>query len=498
MYQVRAQPTHTGAAYGIPRAPAVPRELTSAPAVSSEPSSLPLLGSLLLLVTSYMLLLSVPLLSRKAGAWPLVDSHVAKLAPLLPAASGAGLALGGAAALVFVLMRLAREAEQRPYAALAPALAAFSGCIAVGLRASLPLGGVASEHVAVFALVVSVLGGSLAQGRGAMARMFGVLCTVLPMLSLLLVVWVATGSELRAPTWAALSAATRAYLTILSVSSVSICLLSLVARNVAAELPVHRYPTLITARPGRADDSFAEECAALKQRALPSLRALGMGLLSLSVAFGAYKLLQRRESAAPIPVVQVQSLPAAAPTAAAAMAVEASPLRELVVTSLAPSEAQPSAESLVVPTVIEAAQPAQPAPVEAVERVPAATVYAPIEIAAPIPRARIKRARPEPRVQEPTRAERRAARAEAAASKQRVSEPAPARSEPAREEPRAVRKEPAVETPRVARKEPAAPAVAEKPARSGDDSLDALMDGALRGKGRPAPAGQSEDPIFGL
>ena len=56
--------------------------------------------------------------------------------------------------------------------------------------------------------------------------------------------------------------------------------------------------------------------------------------------------------------------------------------------------------------------------------------------------------------------------------------------------------------PRPVVKERAAPAPVEevapsKPAR-GDDRLDALMDGALCGKGKASAVGASDDPIFGL
>ena len=116
--------------------------------------------SLVLLGTSYVLLLAAPLVSARlsgfarAADWP-------SLAHWIPAASGAGLALGGGAALLLVLARLSKDIRQHPYACVAPALAAFSACVLIGLGAKLPLG--PSEPLCVFALALSVMGGSLVQ-----------------------------------------------------------------------------------------------------------------------------------------------------------------------------------------------------------------------------------------------------------------------------------------------------------------------------------------------
>lgn len=491
MYQGRAHAAQTAAVYGIPRAPAVPREL-SVPRPVAEPSALPLLGSLLLLVTSYMLLLSAPLLSQKLGAWPSASSPITRLAPLLPVASGAGLTLGGAAALVFVLMRMAREAERRPYAALAPALAVFSGCIAVGLKPQLPLG-VASEQVAVFALVVSVLGGSLAQASTFMTRLFGIVCTMLPTAALLLVVWIATGAEAAAPTLGALSASARAYLTILSVSSLAIGLLALIARNsVELSMPMQSITSARTLPPGLIgrDDSFSDDVAALRARALPSLRATGFALLSLCVAFAVFKvLLPRRESTQPIPVVHVQHTPV--------QAAQPVKLGELVVTSLAtepslqpssqPLEPTPEAPAAVLPepTLSKAEEPARVAPA-VVEEAPrkAAVSRSHSRRAHNHVAARATHSRTASPVQDSAREKReRVVEERQPAEAERVAE---AKSS----EPRVVQKERAQPAPALE----VAPA---KPAH-GDDSLDALMDGALRGKAKPSAVGASDDPIFGL
>jgi hypothetical protein len=129
------------------------------------PESPALWLSLALLGLGYLLVLLEPVLAQRVEAWSGQPWSSAVAQRWLPAVSAGGLALGGSAALLFVLSRLLQDVARRPYACLAPVLAVFCGFLLCGLRAKLPLSGVASEHVGILALVLAVLGGALVQER---------------------------------------------------------------------------------------------------------------------------------------------------------------------------------------------------------------------------------------------------------------------------------------------------------------------------------------------
>ena len=167
----------------------------SYPSVPEQPRTLAIAGSLLLVSLSYVLLLAAPVITRHFGTLAVGQLGLKTLESWLPLACGAGLVLGGASALVFVLTQITREAQRRPYVSLAPVLAAFSACVLIGLRAELPLPGVSSEHVAVFAVAVAVVGGSLVQMPRVSAQLLGMACTFLPPASLFGVLWVLSGSS---------------------------------------------------------------------------------------------------------------------------------------------------------------------------------------------------------------------------------------------------------------------------------------------------------------
>jgi hypothetical protein len=149
---------------------------------------LALLGTLLLLGIGYALLVTAPVvfqrfsLSVGSGGFGSV-SH----ATWLPAAAASGFAVGGAAALLYVLARLVRDIERQPYACLAPVLAVFTAFVLAGVRVDLPLfqdtaGSIplGSEHFAALAMAIVVLGGGLVQQRGLFFGLLGVVISLAP------------------------------------------------------------------------------------------------------------------------------------------------------------------------------------------------------------------------------------------------------------------------------------------------------------------------------
>jgi hypothetical protein len=147
---------------------------------------LALLGTLLLLGIGYALLVSAPVvfqrfsLSTGSGGFGSISN-----ASWLPAAAASGFAVGGAAALLFVLARLVRDIEHQPYACLAPVLAVFTAFVLAGVRAELPLHGFGSEHFSALAMAVAVLGGALVQQGGFVPGLLGMLVTLAPAATLI-------------------------------------------------------------------------------------------------------------------------------------------------------------------------------------------------------------------------------------------------------------------------------------------------------------------------
>ena len=88
-------------------------------------SSAALISSLLLLGASFTLLVLGPsLLARFQGS---AESMPA--GSYLNIAAASGIALGGGAAMIAVIARLVRDIELRPYVALSPVLAVFTGFV---------------------------------------------------------------------------------------------------------------------------------------------------------------------------------------------------------------------------------------------------------------------------------------------------------------------------------------------------------------------------------
>lgn len=483
---------------------------TQAPVLPSRNYALG--GALLLVSLSYLLLLSVPSASSHLRAMTEGYTGSAGSESWLPIASVAGIALGGAAALLFVLMHIAREASRQPYIAMSPVLAAFAGCILIGLRAELPVPGVAPAHVAVFALAVAVVGGALAQEAGIASRLMGLLFTALPSGSLLLVAWTVSG---KSDPWLALwslPASTRAYLTMLSVSSGAIALLAVLGRRLVAEPQRESWSLAaqadaIMAETYAREESWAADEAALSRRGLPTWLVATCSAAAVIAGFFALRtLLDNRASLATKALVQprtVEMQPTSAP-----LAVEA---------RVAPALAQPTVTALVAPVVIEPSVPAvEAAPVAAAlapdsaEREETTRVLALERIVSEAPRSRRAHRRPGRAVAAPVAAD---------SVKRTVDSKLEAKTEPLEAKPAKPEAKPAV----VAREEsptrasepvqkpkssladrllakPAAAKAPEKPvATRGDESLDELMDNVVKTKAKPkAGVGSTDDPIFGL
>jgi hypothetical protein len=322
--------------------------------VSGQPKTFAIAGSLLLVSVSYVLLLSAPVITRHLRS---VVSGVGgvKTFEWLPLACGAGLVLGGASALVFVLTQIAREAERRPYVCMAPVLAAFSACILIGLRADLPLQGVASEHVAVFGLALSVIGGSLVQTSRVSAQLMGIAFTFLPPLSLFIMLWTVSGKTDPARVVWSLSASARAFLGMLTLSSFAIAGVATLVRQgdrgLSARMPRGAGEQDYVLYDLEAD-VFADE-ARLRSRGLPGWAIVLAAAAAIALGFAALKVfLERRpalnflaptsNSAAPS-----SSAPASEPLNPAASA--DAPAGQQDPEATAPSEPTPSSAPMVVP-----------------------------------------------------------------------------------------------------------------------------------------------------
>lgn len=145
-------------------------------------------------------------------------------------AAASGVALGGGAAMIAVISRLVRDVELRPYAALAPVLAVFAGFVLWGLRAQLPLQGVAAEYVGVFALALSVAGGGLIGQPTAAARVVGWLLALFAPTTLLLMLWGSSGQGQLSNAIASFPQPVKVYLMLLGAAAFTLAVLGEVAR----------------------------------------------------------------------------------------------------------------------------------------------------------------------------------------------------------------------------------------------------------------------------
>jgi hypothetical protein len=188
-------------------------------------SSAALVGSLLLLAASFTLLVLGPTLLGRFQS----SAEGMPAGSYLNIAAASGIALGGGAAMIAVVSRLVRDLELRPYAGLAPVLAVFAGFVLWGLRAQLPLQGVAAEYVGLFALALSVAGGALIVQAGAAARFMGWALAFFAPVTLLLMLWGASGQADLGNAVASLAQPAKVYLMLLGATALTLTILGEVA-----------------------------------------------------------------------------------------------------------------------------------------------------------------------------------------------------------------------------------------------------------------------------
>jgi hypothetical protein len=206
------------------------REMASRGGQSSR-SSMALASPVLLLGAGYVLLVAAPLVLQRLPL-PGRTWDGAGNGSWFPAAAASGLAIGGAAALIYVLGRLVREVENQPYACLAPVLGVFSAFVLAGLHVKLPIPNLLSEHFGVLAMAVAVIGGALVQQRGVLSGLTGAFMTVLPTAVLFTILWLGSGQgDLRA-TVGAMESQVRVFTVLMSVSSLAMLAIALVARAI--------------------------------------------------------------------------------------------------------------------------------------------------------------------------------------------------------------------------------------------------------------------------
>ena len=495
----------------------------SYPAVPEQPRTLAIAGSLLLVSLSYVLLLAAPVISRHFGAFALGQGGLKTLESWLPLACGAGLVLGGASALVFVLTQITREAQRRPYISLAPVLAAFSACVLIGLRAQLPLPGVSSEHVAVFALAVAVVGGSLVQTSRVSSQLLGMACTFLPPASLFGVLWILSGSADPARVVWSLPATTRAYLGVLTLSSFLIGAVATLGRRAdaaPAEGPMltARLPAATPPLYGGYDfeQSYDADEAALRRRGLPAWIIAVTAAAALLLSFLAVKTYMERRAALSFlerdTSARVQPTSAALAPATSSLTIGEPTVQASKPAELAPSSVERPAEAAapaaaIAPSRAETTATAAPEEAKrALEASPSAAPAQPLhEKSSAVPEAHhvhrsSSRARTHASAKVASARKQPEARAESKRSevKPTIAAPVPAKPAP-KEDTVSV----ALKAARAATQDDAKPAAAKSepkaaPATRGDESLDELMDNVMKPAKGASKKHVTDDPIFGL
>jgi hypothetical protein len=184
--------------------------------------------ALLALGVGYLLLVAGPLWNARGSLSTWVRDLAAGAAgqPL-----AVGLALLGAAALVFVIARLVHDLELHPYASLAPVLTVFSGLVLSSVRGQLPFPGVGGDQLGLAGLALALLGGALIGRQELGARLLGMALAALPTLSLLLALSALRGESDPLSMLRAVDPVTRAYLALLAVSSLALGLVGNFARR---------------------------------------------------------------------------------------------------------------------------------------------------------------------------------------------------------------------------------------------------------------------------
>lgn len=153
----------------------------------------------------------------------------------LPMLVAAGFALLGAAALIFVVARLGREIEQRPYLSLAPVLAVFSGAIASSTHAQ--LGAIEPGAAAAGVLALALVGGVLLGRERPRERMVGWFLVLVPMIALLSALAPLLGQPHALAVLAAANAPQRTYFSVLTVSALTLGAVATLLRTKLAARP---------------------------------------------------------------------------------------------------------------------------------------------------------------------------------------------------------------------------------------------------------------------
>jgi hypothetical protein len=230
--------------------------------------------TLLALAIGYALLVIGPLWNTRAAfAHWLTD--LAPDAPRFPAGLTVGVALLGAAALVYIVARQVRDVELHPYASIAPVLAVFSGIVLSGLRVQLPFPGLSGAELGLAGLSLALTGGALAGRPEPSARALGWALAAAPTLALICALSATRGDGDPLAMLRAADPLLRAYLVLLAVSSLALALIAHVlggqalglaaaAHNQRSEL----WPTM------RAEDLRHESPAAFAAAYVPGSYAL--------------------------------------------------------------------------------------------------------------------------------------------------------------------------------------------------------------------------------
>ncbi|MEY4515406.1 MAG: hypothetical protein RLZZ450_7528 [Pseudomonadota bacterium] len=219
--------------------------------------------SLLALGVGYFLMVLGPLWSSRfsAGAF-IADSGTD--GAWLPAPAAAGLALLGAAALIFVIARLVRDVEQQPYASIAPVLAVFSGFILTSTRAELGLPGLGSSQLGLVALTLALLGGVLIGRDSLSERALGWVLATMPTLALVLMISALHGERNPIKMFQRVPAALCTYLLLLIVSCLAMAAVGTVARRLlraAAHNAKYASPAISMPRVDHAGEPLAQRAA---------------------------------------------------------------------------------------------------------------------------------------------------------------------------------------------------------------------------------------------
>ncbi|HEY6881836.1 MAG TPA: hypothetical protein VI299_27600, partial [Polyangiales bacterium] len=188
--------------------------------------------ALMVLALGYTSLVAGPLWNVRGtlGRW--LDEVVHDAAGI-PQPLAIGIALLGAAALIFVVARQVRDVELHPYASLAPVLAVFSGLILTGLRSQLPFPGTGGAQLGLAALSLALMGGALIGRAELGARVLGWALAVLPSLALLCALTAVRGDRDPVATLQLVDAPLRAYVALLAASSIALGLIGNFAHYLA-------------------------------------------------------------------------------------------------------------------------------------------------------------------------------------------------------------------------------------------------------------------------